>query len=105
MALTRDFRITIRERAQRDPSFRQAMLVEAVNALLQDDLDIAKSILRDYINATIAFEQLAQAVSKNNKSLQRMFSPSGNPTADSLFAVIHALQLAEGIKLTVHVSY
>jgi DNA-binding phage protein len=101
MALTKDFKVTIRERAQRDSDFRQAMLIEAVNALLVDDIDIAKSLLRDYINATISFEPLAVRVSKNSKSLQRMFSPSGNPTAHSLFAVINVLQEVEGIKLTV----
>ena len=31
MALTRDFKMTVRERLQRDPSFRQALLKEAVN--------------------------------------------------------------------------
>lgn len=105
MTLTKDFKVTVRERAQRDSAFRQAMLIEAVNALLADDLDIAKSLLRDYINATISFAPLAESVSKNNKSLQRMFSPSGNPTARSLFSVIHALQKAEGIKLTVNVVH
>ena len=77
------------------------MLIEAVNALLVDDIDIAKSLLRDYINATISFEPLAARVSKNSKSLQRMLSPSGNPTAHSLFAVISVLQDVEVIKLTV----
>lgn len=104
MTLTKDFKVTVRERAQRDRNFRQGMLIEAVNCLLADDLDIAKSLLRDYINATISFEPLAQQVSKNNKSLQRMFSPSGNPTAHSLFSVINVLQKAEGIKLAVNAS-
>ena len=105
MTLTKAFKTTVRERAQCDPEFRQAMLVEAVNALLADELDLAKALLRDYINATISFEPLAKQVSKNNKSLQRMFSQSGNPTADSLFSVIYALQKAEGIHLTVNISH
>ncbi len=102
MALTKDFKSTIRARAQTDSNFRQAMLIEAVNALLEDEIDVAKSLLRDYINATISFEPLAARVSKNSKSLQRMFSPSGNPTAHSLFEVINVLQNVEGIKLTVN---
>lgn len=101
MALTRNFKKTIQERAQQDAGFRQALLVEAVNALLADDIDIAKSLLKDYINATISFEPLARCVDKNSKSLQRMFSVRGNPTVQSLFAVISALQKAEGIKLEV----
>jgi DNA-binding phage protein len=105
MVLTKSFKSTIRERAQHDPAFRQAMLIEAVNELLADNLEVAKSLLRDYINATIAFEPLANRVHKNTKSLQRMFGPSGNPTAGSLFAVIHTLQDEEGIKLTVQATH
>jgi DNA-binding phage protein len=105
MTLTKNFRDTIRDRAHKDLRFRQAMLIEAVNALLGNELSIAKSLLRDYINATISFEPLAQQVSKNSKSLQRMLSPSGNPTANSLFSVIGALQNAEGIKLTVKIEH
>ena len=105
MALTKDFKITIRARAQRDADFRQALLIEAVNSLLAGEVDIAKLLLRDYINATIAFEPLAKRINKNSKSLQRMFSASGNPTAQSLFSVISVLQEAEGIKLTVSLAH
>ena len=105
MSLTKDFKRTIRERAQRDETFRQAMLIEAVNALLADEVNLAKSLLKDYINATIAFEPLATRVSKNSKSLQRMLSPTGNPTANALFCILHALQEAEGIQLKVRVSH
>lgn len=101
MALTRSFKNTIRDRAQKDPDFRKALLIESINSLLADEIEVAKSLLRDYINASILFEPLAKRVDKNSKSLQRMFSASGNPTAQSLFSVIHALQEAEGIKLTV----
>lgn len=105
MALTKDFKMTVRERAQRDSDFRQSLLIEAVNSLLSDEIEVAKSLLRDYINATISFEPLAKRVHKNSKSLQRMFSASGNPTAESLFSVIGALQKEEGIQLTVQVSH
>lgn len=105
MALTKDFKITIRERAQGDSAFRQSLLIEAVNALLSDEIAVAKALLKDYINATISFEPLAKRVHKNSKSLQRMFSSSGNPTAESLFSVIGALQKEEGIQLMVQISH
>ncbi len=105
MALTKDFKSTIRERAQHDSDFRQAMLIEIVNALLSDDISLAKSLLRDFINATISFEPLARLVHKNSKSLHRMFSASGNPTAESLFSVIGVLQKVEGIKITAKVVH
>ena len=35
MPLTRDFRVTIRERLERDPGFREALLGEGVQCLLE----------------------------------------------------------------------
>jgi hypothetical protein len=53
MALTRDFRETVRARVQRAPAFREALLWEAVEAMLAGDLKAGKAALRDYVNATI----------------------------------------------------
>ena len=52
MALPRDFKVTVRERLQRDPAFREALLTEAVDCLLSSDVETGKSLLRDYVNAT-----------------------------------------------------
>ena len=75
MALTRDFKETIKARADRDPAFRETLLVEAVELLLEGDVDTGKAVLRNYINATVGFEELAEEVGKSSKSLMRMFSP------------------------------
>ena len=58
MPLTRDFRETIRERLKHDPGFREALLEEGVKCMLSGELDVGKSILRDYVNATIGFQEL-----------------------------------------------
>ena len=102
MTLTRDFKKTIVARAQRDPEFRRAMLAEAINELLAGNVDIAKSTLRDYINATISFEPLAKELHKNSKSVQRMLGPEGNPTTRSLIEMLHILQVKEGVQFHVH---
>lgn len=101
MALTRSFKDTVKERAERDPKFRAALLTEAVEQLLAGDVQVGKAVLRDYINATIGFERLAQETGTPAKSLMRMFGPKGNPRADNLFAVISRLQKASGIRLGV----
>ena len=79
MPLTRDFKETIRARVGRDLKFRQALLREGVEAMLAGDVTTAKTILRDYINATVGFTGLAEATHIPPKSLMRMFSPAGNP--------------------------
>jgi len=49
-------------RAQRDGTFRKALLTEAANAYLGGDEASGKAVLRDVINATIGFEPLAAEI-------------------------------------------
>ena len=101
MVLTKDFKETVRARAERDPAFREALLTEAVEQLLSGDLETGKAVLRDYINATIGFERLARETRMPSKSLMRMLGPKGNPRAINLLAVIGKLQRVSGIHLAV----
>ena len=101
MTLTRSFRETVKARAESDPAFREALLTEAVDQFLAGELDTGKAVLRDYINATIGFERLAMETGSSSKSLMRMLSPTGNPTASNLFAVLTTVQKAAGLKLAV----
>lgn len=104
MVLTRRFRDTVQARAQHDARYRRALLTEAINELLSGDLAAGKSLLRDYINATIGFEQLSSDIERPAKSLQRMLGPSGNPTAENLFAMLKALQEYEAVTIRVRLD-
>ena len=104
MALTRDFKETIQARARRDPAFRQALLQEAVATMLAGDLETGKTVLRDYINATIGFEALGRATGTPPKSLMRMFGPRGNPRASNLLAVLGHLQRQGGFHLELRLT-
>lgn len=99
MALTRDFKDTIKNRAARDPEFRAALFGEAIEALLSGDLETGKILLRNYVNATIGFDQLATEMGKSPKSLMRMLSEKGNPRADNLLTMIAKLKHREGLEL------
>ena len=101
MVLTRDFKETVQARARSDPGFREALLEEAVEAMLSGDVDVGKAVLRDYINATIGFDELSGRTRKPAKSLMRMFGPTGNPQARNLFEVIGHIQRHEGVQLRV----
>jgi DNA-binding phage protein len=98
MPLTRSFKETIRARAQRDPRFRRDLLRESIEAMLSGDVTTAKTVLRDYINATIGFPDLADATHIPSKSLMRMLGPAGNPRANNLFEVVSVLQSREGVR-------
>lgn len=101
MALTRDFRETVLARAQREPRYREALFTEAINAYLAGDTATGKSILRDLVNATVGFEGLAAQVKKPSKSLHRMLAPRGNPSTESFFGIVNALQKKTRVKLRV----
>lgn len=101
MALTRAFRETVQERARADRAYRVALLSEAAEALLAGEAGSARSILRNYINATIGFEALAVETGIAVKSLHRMFGSRGNPTLSNLTGVLQALEAHEGVVLEV----
>jgi hypothetical protein len=67
MALSRSFKDTVKARVECDPEFR------------------------DYINATVGFDQLSEAVAMDPKNLMRMFGPRGNPRLANLSAVLREL--------------
>lgn len=92
MALTRDFKETINARVQRDSEFAIALLDEAISLFLNGEPETARLILRDIVNATVGFEQLAIETSKPSKSLHRMLSAKGNPTMDNLTAIFNVLR-------------
>ena len=101
MALTRSFKDLVQARATANPAFATTLLHEAVDQLLAGDLETGKIILRDYIKATIGWENLAEATGAPAKSLIRMFGPKGNPQARNLLTVLHHLQRQAGIELHV----
>jgi DNA-binding phage protein len=103
MSRSRSSKETVQARAHADPDFRQALLAEAVEALLHGEVAVGKAVLRDYINATIGFESLAAAAGIQPKSLMRMFSPQGNPTTTNLMTVIAQMQRLSSVRLEVGV--
>ncbi len=101
MPLTRDFKETIQARIERDPGFREALLEQGVECLLAGDVETGKSVLRDYVNATIGFRELGKLTDKSPKSLMRMLGPHGNPQARNLLEIIGCLQERAGLHLKV----
>lgn len=104
MPLTRDFRETVKACADRDPAFRAGLYQEAVQALVDGDFGTARILLRDVINATVGFSGLGRRVNVPERSLMRMFGPSGNPRAENLVAVVAALRDECGLSLTVRTA-
>jgi DNA-binding phage protein len=102
MAKTKSFKDLVERHVEADRKFAEALLREGIDAMLSGDLESGKTIMRDYIKATVGFEKLGEATDTPPKSLIRMFGPRGNPQARNLFSVIGNLQKRAGVQL--HVS-
>jgi DNA-binding phage protein len=101
MPLTRAFTDTVKARAQTDAAFRVALLVEALDAFVNNDLEIGKLLLCDIIDASSGFETLGAQLHKSPKSLKRLLSAEGNPRVDDLFAVVAQLKASDGVSFSV----
>jgi DNA-binding phage protein len=99
MAQTRSFKGLVQHHVATDPAFADALLREGIEVMLKGDIEAGKTILRDYIKATVGFEQLGADTEMPPKSLIRMFGPRGNPQAKNLFSVIGYLQKRAGLQL------
>jgi hypothetical protein len=60
-------------------------------------LETGKSVLRDYVNATIGFQALEKQTDIPIKSLMRMLGPKGSPSAANLSSILTVLQKTEGV--------
>ena len=101
MGRTRSFKDLVQQHVKGDKKFAEALLREGIDAMLSGDVESGKTILRDYIKATVGFEKLGKATDTPPKSLIRMFGPQGNPQAKNLFCVIGYLQKRAGVRLHV----
>ena len=78
MALTKDFKDTIKNRVEKDGAFREELLKEGIECLLAGDVDTGKAVLRDYIKATMGFESLGEATDRSPKSLDSLKAIEGD---------------------------
>lgn len=103
MALTRDFKENIKARCDRDPAFRRELIAGALECLGNNEADVARTLLRDYVNATLGFEELARITEKSRESLMRMLSPRGNPNMSNLSMLLASIKQHEGVEIKVRV--
>jgi hypothetical protein len=91
----------VKSRIRTDDAFGDAIFSEAIEVLLANDMSTAKSVLFDFIEATIGFEELAVQSGIAPDGLRDMFGPTGDPRAGDLFRVLSILQQHQGIQFEV----
>src|SRR3954454_2288787 len=101
MAGTKSFKDLVQRHVKTDKKFAEALLREGIDAMLSGDVDTGKTILRDYIKATVGFEKLGEATGAPPKSRLRRSGPRANPQAKTLLSVIGHLQNRAALSLRV----
>lgn len=94
----------MRDMVKDKPEIGLEMLEGALNSLLAGEVDDGRILLREYVNVTIGFQELARRTGKHDKNLMRSLSATGNPTAANLFEIIHACAADQGMTITAHVE-
>ena len=97
----RRFHEIVQDRVGRDPAFTGALLEEAVECLLTGEMPTARSLIRDTIKGSMGYAELSGRTGIPERSLVRMFGPSGNPTAENLSSVLKELQGYSRLRLCV----
>ena len=90
MPLSREFKELVVTRANIDPEFRKGLIIEAINMILSGEIAAGRIMLRDYINATGAMDDICKQLNKHKSSISRMLGPSGNPTLENIVPIIRA---------------
>jgi len=104
MGLTRPFSETVIARAKREPEFRAALIGEALKLIAENDVETAKSIIRNYVLASTSFVEVAKQLGKKPESIMRMLSSKGNPTMKNMAALLSKLREMEGVKIHVEAT-
>jgi hypothetical protein len=98
---TRSYNDTVKQDLQADPEFRRTLLGEVLGCMAAGDVETGKSVLRKYIDGTLGFHALSEAVGHSPADLMAMLAPSGNPPVSDFFLIVAYLQKIDSTVLTV----
>jgi len=82
---------------------RKYHLQDALESMVNGDPETALLMIRNVVNATGGFIGLGKAIDKDPKTVMKMLSASGNPSAKSLFSIISFLLSKENLKMKMDV--
>jgi len=97
------YKDSMKDMVTRHPNMALEMLEDSINTLLSGNVDEGRLLLRQYVNATIGFKELASRTGKQDKNLMRSLSETGNPTAANLFEIMQACLDYQNVEVSAHI--
>ncbi|MBL4831733.1 MAG: hypothetical protein JKY55_17835 [Aliivibrio sp.] len=98
MALTTYFKNTVMELCK-DPSYRKSLIIEALEAYLEEDIVTGNTLLRNYLNGCLAFREAEIALNIRESGLRRILSSKGNPSITNFIAIFTFCRKREGLEV------
>lgn len=99
--LNRQLSPVIFKRLNDDLTFRDCVFQVIAQTLLDGDVDLAKGLMRRMADATVGLASLSPFVDAHPKSVCRMMSRTGNPSARHLTAILRRLAQAHRVRFDV----
>jgi hypothetical protein len=101
--LNRQLSPAIVRRLRTSRTFRECVLLECARAWFDDDVEMVKGLLRRMTDATVGYNDLAALMETHPKSLVRMLSRMGNPSARHLIGIFARVARVNGVRFSVQV--
>jgi DNA-binding phage protein len=92
VALSKDVSEIVTARIQREPKLALALLDDSLSLFLNGEPDVARLVLRDVVNGTIGFGELAKVTACTVEQLDQMLSANGDPTMGELTKILGVLR-------------
>lgn len=101
---TMSYNTMLKNMVAENPNMVAEMLEGALNLILSGEVDAGRILLKNYVDVTIGFPELARRIGKDEKNLRRSLSERGNPTANNLFNIVQACASASNVTISAQVS-
>tara|TARA_A200000113_G_scaffold224459_1_gene242399 strand:+ start:1942 stop:2262 length:321 start_codon:yes stop_codon:yes gene_type:complete len=87
------------EMLQNDRDYLIAYFQDALLTLFKGEDQIGRLMIRDLVNATMGFPDLALQMKVSSKTIMGKLTESSNPGAAALFEIIDAIVKHEGLEI------
>ena len=101
MAPTESVWSLLEEDVRQDPGYRDLMVAEAAEALLDGEIEVARGLLRNVVLGAFDYGQVAAVAKMPRERVVRALRRSENVTADTVLRLLGAVQALCGIRLAV----
>lgn len=101
MPVARSFHKIVQARARRDAGFRRELLINAVEALIDDEHEVAYRLLDHYLSGVTYLEELSNVLLISSRNIRGLFNCEVNPGGVGMIAAINEMLRREGLELKI----